>query len=52
VKYEEGEKLTEEIIEQLAAVLIRVEAIVDVGLQTGIDMAIVEFTVEDKEYLI
>ena len=43
---------TEEIIEQLAAVLVGVEPVVDVGVQTRVDMAVVEFTIEDEEDLV
>ena len=32
---------TEEVIEQLAAVFVGMKSVVDVGLQTGIDMTIV-----------
>ena len=38
-------ELTEQIVEQLAAVLVGVEPVVDVGVQTRVDMAVVEFTV-------
>ena len=42
-------ELTEQIVEQLAAVLVRVEAIVDVGLEARVDVAVVEFAVQDEE---
>ena len=45
-------RLTQQVVEQLAAVLVGAEAIVDVGLQTRIYMAIVQFAIEDQEYLI
>lgn len=40
---------TEDIIEQFTAVFVRVESIVDVGLETRVDVTIVEFAVEDEE---
>jgi len=39
--------LTEEEVEQFTAVLVGMEAIVNVGLQTGINMAIVQFSIEN-----
>jgi len=39
--------LTEEVVEQFAAVLVGMEPIVNVGLQTGINMAIVQFSIEN-----
>ena len=45
-------KRTEEVVEQLAAVFVGMEAVVDVRRETGVDMTVVEFTVEDKEDLI
>ena len=45
-------KRTEEVVEQLAAVFVGMEAVVDVRGETGVDMTVVEFTVEDKEDLI
>ena len=47
-----GLLLTEKIVEQLAAVLVGMEAIVDIGLDAGVDVAIVELTVQDEEYLV
>jgi hypothetical protein len=41
---------TQEVIKELAAVLIRVEAVIDVGLEAGIDVAVVEFAIENEEY--
>ena len=43
---------TEEVVEEFAAVFVRVEAVVDVGLNTRVDVAVVEFTVQDEEDLI
>jgi len=40
---------TEDIIEQFTTVFVRVESIVDVGLETRVDVAIIEFAVEDEE---
>jgi hypothetical protein len=37
--------LTEEIVEQFAAVLIRVKPVVDIWLQAGINVTIIEFSV-------
>jgi hypothetical protein len=36
---------TKEVVEQLAAVLVRVEPVVDVELQTGVDMSVVQLSV-------
>lgn len=46
------DKRTEQIVEQLAAVLVGMEAVVDVRGETGVDMAVVEFTIEDEEDLV
>ena len=40
---------TEKVIEKFAAVFVWMEAIVDVGLKTGIHMAVVELSIQDKE---
>jgi hypothetical protein len=34
-------KLTEEVIKEFTAVLIRVEPIIDVGLETGVNVSVV-----------
>jgi hypothetical protein len=41
--------LTEEVVEQFTAVLVRVEPIVNVGLESRVDVSVVEFAVEDQE---
>lgn len=38
-------ELTEEVVEQLAAILVRVEAVIDVWLDTRVDVTVVEFAV-------
>lgn len=44
-RYDDGMRLTQEVVEQLAAVLVRVEAVINVWLDTRIDMTVVEFAV-------
>jgi hypothetical protein len=39
--------LTEQVVEQLAAVFVGVEAVVDVGLQPRVNVAVVQFSVEN-----
>lgn len=41
---------TQKVVEKLAAILVRVETIVDVGLETGVDMAIIQFAIQDQKY--
>jgi len=45
----EGEKRTEKVVEQFAAVLVRVKAIVNVWLEPRVDVTIVEFAIQDQE---
>ena len=46
----EGEmKRTEEVVEQFAAVFVRVKAIVNVWLEPRVDVSVVEFTIQDQE---
>lgn len=47
-----GGKLTEEVVEQLAAVLVRMEPVVNIWLESRVDMTVVEFSVQDQEDLI
>jgi hypothetical protein len=47
-----GGRRTEEVVEELAAVLVRVEAVVDVELQARVDMTVVEFAVQNQEDLV
>jgi hypothetical protein len=46
---EKAPKRTEEIVEEFAAVFIGVESIVDVGLESRVDVSVVEFAIEDEE---
>ena len=43
---------TEKIVEELAGVLIGVEAIIDIGLETRVDVAVIQFTVKDQKDLV
>jgi hypothetical protein len=43
---------TQKIVEQLAAVLVRVEAVVDVDLEARVHVPVVELAVEDEEHLV
>lgn len=43
---------TQEVVEQLTAVLVRVKAVVNVGLQAGVNMTVVEFAVQNQENLV
>lgn len=38
---------TEEVVKQLATVFVGVEAVIDVGLEAGVYVAVVKFAVED-----
>jgi hypothetical protein len=42
-------QLTKEIVEEFTAVFVRVEAVIDIGLQPGVNVAVVELSVEDQE---
>jgi hypothetical protein len=43
---------TEEVVEQLAAVLVRVEAVVDIELEARVDVPVVELAIQDQEDLV
>ncbi len=47
-----GKERTEKVVEQLAAVFVGVEAIVKVGAEAGVNMAVVEFAIENQEDLV
>jgi hypothetical protein len=43
---------TEEVVEKLAAVLVRVQAVVDVGLEPGVHVPVVQLAVQGEECLV
>lgn len=43
---------TEEVIKELAAIFVGMEAVVNVGAQARVDMTVIELSVEDKEDLV
>jgi hypothetical protein len=47
-----GGRRTKEIVKELAAVLVRVKAVVDVKLQARVDMTVVELAVQNQEDLV
>jgi len=44
-----GYERTKKVVEQLAAVFVRVEAVIDIRLQTRVNVAVVEFAVQNQE---
>lgn len=42
-------KRTEEVVEELAAVFVRVEAVVDIRLKTRVHMAIIKLPIKNQE---
>ena len=47
-----ADALTEKVIEKLAAVLVRMKPVFDIGRQTGVNVTVVKFTVKDEEDLV
>ena len=43
------DSLTEQVIEQLAAVLVGMEPIIEIWLQPGVDMPVVQLSIENQE---
>jgi hypothetical protein len=43
---------TKKVVEQLAAILIGMEPVVDVRLKPRVNMSVIEFTIQDEEDLI
>lgn len=43
---------TQQVVEQLAAVFIRMEPIIDIGLKTGVNVSIIQFAVQNQENLV
>lgn len=42
-------KRTQEIVEQFTTVLVRVESVINVGVQSRVDVSVVKFPVKNKE---